>query len=62
MMAGLVIEVKNLCTKRGGQTIHRDLDMQIGAGEIIGLVGAPAAAKPRCCASSSGLMRRRAEP
>ena len=44
-MVGPVIDVKNLCTKRGGQTIHRDLDMQIGAGEIIGLVGGSGSGK-----------------
>ena len=45
MMAGLVIEVKNLRTNRGGQTIHRDLDMEISAGEIIGLVGGSGSGK-----------------
>ena len=44
-MVGPVIEVRNLCTKRGGQTIHRDLDMQIRAGEIIGLVGGSGSGK-----------------
>ena len=44
-MVGPIIEVKNLCTKRGGQTIHRNLDMQIGAGEIIGLVGGSGSGK-----------------
>ena len=44
-MAGPVIDVKNLRTKRGGQAIHRDLDMQIRAGEIIGLVGGSGSGK-----------------
>ena len=44
-MAGPVIEAKNLLTKRGGQTIHRDLDMRVGAGEIVGLVGGSGSGK-----------------
>ncbi|MBI3529448.1 MAG: ATP-binding cassette domain-containing protein [Betaproteobacteria bacterium] len=44
-MAEPIIDVKDLWTKRGEQTIHRDLDMQVNAGEIIGLVGGSGSGK-----------------
>ncbi len=44
-MAEPIIDVKNLWTKRGEQTIQRDLSMQITAGEIIGLVGGSGSGK-----------------
>jgi phospholipid/cholesterol/gamma-HCH transport system ATP-binding protein len=44
-MAEPIIDVRNLWTKRGEQTIHRDLSMQVGAGEIIGLVGGSGSGK-----------------
>ncbi len=45
MIAGPIIDVKGLWTKRGGQTIHRNLDMKVDAGEIIGLVGGSGSGK-----------------
>lgn len=44
-MADPIIDVHGLWTKRGGQTIHRDLAMQVDAGEIIGLVGGSGSGK-----------------
>ncbi len=44
-MAGPVIEVKDLWTRRGDQGIHRDLDMRVDAGEIVGLVGGSGSGK-----------------
>jgi phospholipid/cholesterol/gamma-HCH transport system ATP-binding protein len=44
-MAEPIIDVRNLWTKRGEQTIHRDLNMQVEAGEIIGLVGGSGSGK-----------------
>ena len=44
-MSDAVIDVKALRTERGGQTIHRDLDMRVGAGEIVGLVGGSGSGK-----------------
>ena len=44
-MADPIIDVQGLWTKRGGQTIHRDLAMQVDAGEIIGLVGGSGSGK-----------------
>ena len=44
-MAGPIIDVKDLWTRRGQQTIHRDLDMQVDAGEIMGLVGGSGSGK-----------------
>jgi phospholipid/cholesterol/gamma-HCH transport system ATP-binding protein len=40
-----VISVEGLWTKRGGQTIHRDLDLRVDTGEIIGLVGGSGSGK-----------------
>jgi len=45
-----IIEVEHLWTRRGGLAIHRDLNLKVVRGEIVGMVAAPAAAKPRCCA------------
>ena len=44
-MAEPLIDVKDLWTRRGEQTIHRDLSMQVEAGEIIGLVGGSGSGK-----------------
>jgi phospholipid/cholesterol/gamma-HCH transport system ATP-binding protein len=44
-MAAPIVEVRNLWTERGEQTIHRDLSMQIAVGEIIGLVGGSGSGK-----------------
>jgi phospholipid/cholesterol/gamma-HCH transport system ATP-binding protein len=44
-MAESVIDIRNLWTRRGGQTIHRDLSMQVQTGEIIGLVGGSGSGK-----------------
>ncbi len=44
-MAEPLIDVKDLWTRRGEQTIHRDLSMQVDAGEIIGLVGGSGSGK-----------------
>jgi phospholipid/cholesterol/gamma-HCH transport system ATP-binding protein len=40
-----IIDVRDLWTQRGEQTIHRDLNMQVKAGEIIGLVGGSGSGK-----------------
>jgi len=44
-MSDPIIEVKDLWTKRGQQTIHRDLSMQVDAGDIVGLVGGSGSGK-----------------
>ena len=44
-MAEPVIDVAGLWTKRGDQTIHRDLGLRVDAGEIIGLVGGSGSGK-----------------
>ena len=44
-MSEPVIDVKGLRTERGGQTIHRNLDMRVDSGEIIGLVGGSGSGK-----------------
>lgn len=44
-MSDPIIDVKDLCTKRGQQTIHRGLSMQVDAGDIVGLVGGSGSGK-----------------
>ena len=44
-MAEPIIDVRNLWTRRGEQTIQRDLSMQVRAGEIVGLVGGSGSGK-----------------
>ena len=44
-MATPVIDIKGVWTRRGKQTIHRNVDMQVAAGEIIGLVGGSGSGK-----------------
>jgi phospholipid/cholesterol/gamma-HCH transport system ATP-binding protein len=40
-----VIEVEKLWTRRGGLTIHRDLNLRIARGEIVGIVGGSGSGK-----------------
>ncbi len=40
-----IIEVEHLWTRRGGLTIHRDLNLRIGRGEIVGMVGGSGSGK-----------------
>jgi phospholipid/cholesterol/gamma-HCH transport system ATP-binding protein len=44
-MAEPVIDVEGLWTKRGDQTIHRDLGLRVDTGEIVGLVGGSGSGK-----------------
>ena len=54
-MAEPIIDVRNLWTERGGQTIHRDLSMQVAAGEIIGMVGGSGSGKTTLLRAVIGL-------
>ncbi|HKQ24045.1 MAG TPA: ATP-binding cassette domain-containing protein [Burkholderiales bacterium] len=40
-----IIEVEHLWTRRGELTIHRDLNLRIGRGEIVGMVGGSGSGK-----------------
>jgi len=40
-----VIEVEKLWTRRGGLTIHRDLNLRIARREIVGIVGGSGSGK-----------------
>ena len=54
-MDGPIIDIGNLWTRRGKQTIHRDLSLRVGAGEIIGLVGGSGSGKTTLLRVAIGL-------
>jgi phospholipid/cholesterol/gamma-HCH transport system ATP-binding protein len=55
MDASHVIEVRNLWTRRGRQTIHRDLNLTVDKGEIVGLVGGSGSGKTTLLRAVVGL-------
>lgn len=50
-----VIEVRDLWTQRGRQTIHRNLDLTVHKGEIVGLVGGSGSGKTTLLRAVVGL-------
>jgi phospholipid/cholesterol/gamma-HCH transport system ATP-binding protein len=55
MAAEAVIEVADLTTRRGRQTIHRDLDLRVERGDIVGLVGGSGSGKTTLLRAVVGL-------
>jgi len=55
MEATPVIEVHDLWTRRGQSTIHRDLDLTVSKGEIVGLVGGSGSGKTTLLRAMVGL-------
>lgn len=49
-MSAPVIHIRDLATRFGETWIHRNLNLEIAAGEMVALVGGPAAVKQPCCA------------
>jgi phospholipid/cholesterol/gamma-HCH transport system ATP-binding protein len=50
-----VIEVRDLTTRRGRQTIHRHLDLAVAKGDIVGLVGGSGSGKTTLLRAVVGL-------
>jgi phospholipid/cholesterol/gamma-HCH transport system ATP-binding protein len=50
-----VIEVRDLTTRRGQQTIHQHLDLEVARGEIVGLVGGSGSGKTTLLRAVVGL-------
>src|SRR5688500_4845570 len=49
--------IKNLVTKFGSQTIHKNLDLTVNKGEIVGLVGGSGSGKTVLLNSILGLIK-----
>jgi branched-chain amino acid transport system ATP-binding protein len=54
-----MLEVKGLSTGYGSANVVHDIDLSVGAGEIVTLVGANGAGKSTLCKTISGLMPAR---
>jgi phospholipid/cholesterol/gamma-HCH transport system ATP-binding protein len=54
-MEAAVIEVRDLWTQRGRQAIHRDLDLTVRKGDIVGLVGGSGSGKTTLLRAVVGL-------
>ncbi|MBS1159955.1 MAG: ATP-binding cassette protein [Proteobacteria bacterium] len=52
-----VIELSGVCTRFGSQTIHCDLDLQVAAGQIVGLLGGSGSGKTTLLREMLGLLR-----
>ncbi len=45
------IEVRGLHKSFGANEVLRGIDLEIGQGEVVCVIGPPAPASPRCCAA-----------
>lgn len=52
-----VIAVKKLTTRLGGRTIHRDLDLEVRRGEVMGLIGSSGGGKTVLMQHIMGLLK-----
>ena len=57
-MSGVVLEVRGLCAGYRGVPAVRGLDLRVGAGEVVALVGANGAGKTTTLLAVSGLAER----
>lgn len=55
-----IISVRGLCNSFGSQVVHKDLDLDVFAGEIIGIVGGSGTGKSVLLKSIIGLIRPQA--
>jgi phospholipid/cholesterol/gamma-HCH transport system ATP-binding protein len=54
---GAVVEVRGLVNRFGRQTVHRDLDMSVEAGEVFGIVGGSGSGKSVLLRTILGLQK-----
>ena len=54
-MAESVIQIRNLCTQFGQFVVHRNLDLEVGASEIVSLVGGSGSGKTTLLRQMLGL-------
>ena len=56
-MSQPVIELRGVCTRFGDQEIHRQLDLAIEAGQIVGLLGGSGSGKTTLLREMLGLLK-----
>ncbi len=65
-MSGVVIKgvSRTFPAVRGGEPVQAlaPVDLSVGEGDFVAILGPPAAASPRCCASSPASTGRRPAP
>jgi phospholipid/cholesterol/gamma-HCH transport system ATP-binding protein len=59
-MSDLVVEARGVCTQFGSKSVHRDLDLDVRRGEVLGLVGGSGSGKSVLLKHIVGLTRPQA--
>ena len=59
-MSETVIDIRGLSTTLGGRSIHRDLDLSVARGEVVGLIGGSGSGKSVLLREIIGLLKPQA--